>query len=47
VKTETSKNSIPLDDDLISELFAWRAETPYAADTDYVFASAKKMGRQP
>ena len=28
VKTEKSKNSIPLDDDLLDELLAWRQETP-------------------
>jgi integrase len=47
VKTEKSKNSIPLDDDLVAELLAWRKETPYAADSDYIFASPKKKGTQP
>jgi integrase len=47
VKTEASKKSIPLDDDLLDELRLWRAETPYAADSDYVFASAKMKGKQP
>ena len=28
VKTEKSKNSIPLDDDLLDELLSWRQETP-------------------
>jgi integrase len=36
-----------LDEDLIAELLAWRKETPYAADSDFVFASAKKNGKQP
>jgi Phage integrase family len=36
-----------LDDDLIAELLAWRAETPYAGNGDYVFASIKMKGRQP
>jgi integrase len=26
---------------------AWRRETPYAADSDYIFASPKMKGKQP
>ena len=47
VKTEKSKNSIPLDDDLLDELLAWRQETPYAENSDYIFASPKMKGKQP
>jgi integrase len=47
VKTEASKKSIPLDDVLIQQLLAWRHETPYAHDSDYVFASTKMRGKQP
>lgn len=47
VKTEASKKSIPLDEDLLEELLLWRTETPFAADSDYVFASAKMKGKQP
>jgi integrase len=47
VKTEASKKSIPLDDVLIEELLGWRQETPYAQDSDYVFASTKMRGKQP
>jgi len=47
VKTEKSKNSIPLDDDLLDELLAWRQETLYAEDSDYIFASPKMKGKQP
>ena len=47
VKTEASKKSIPLDDVLIEELLAWRRDTPYAQDGDYVFASTKMRGKQP
>ena len=47
VKTEASMKQIPLDDDLVAELLAWRKETPYAADCDYVFASLKLKGKQP
>jgi len=41
VKTEASKKSIPLDDVLIDELLGWRRETPYAQDSDYIFASTR------
>jgi integrase len=41
VKTEASKKQVPLDDALVAELLAWRKETSYAGDTDYVFASLK------
>jgi integrase len=47
VKTEKSKNPVPLDEDLIEELRAWRREAPYAQNSDYVFASPKMKGRQP
>ena len=46
-KTEASGKSIPLDDILLEELVSWRAETPYAANSDYVFASCRKQGKQP
>jgi integrase len=47
VKTEAWKKQIPLGDDLVAELLAWREETPYAGDSDYVFASPKTKGKQP
>src|SRR5215831_2639110 len=47
VKTEASGKAIPLDDTLIEELLLWRAETPYADDGNYVFASTKRKGKQP
>jgi integrase len=47
VKTEKSKNPVPLDEDLLEELRAWRGEAPYAQNSDYVFASPKMKGRQP
>jgi integrase len=47
LKTEASRKPVPLDDDLIAELHGWRAQTPYAADSDYVFASPKMRGVQP
>jgi integrase len=47
VKTEVSGKAIPLDDSLVGDLLTWRRETPYARDSDYVFASAKMKGTQP
>ncbi len=47
VKTEKSKNPVPLDDDLIEELLAWRREAPYAENSDYIFAGPRMKGRQP
>jgi integrase len=47
VKTEESERVMPLDDEMIADLLAWRAETPYAGDEDWVFASLKLKGKQP
>jgi integrase len=47
VKTDASGKMIPLDDALIEQLLSRRAETPHAADSDYVFASWKLRGNQP
>ena len=46
-KTEASQKPIPLDDYLVDDLKRWRKETPYWRESDYVFASAKKKGKQP
>ena len=47
LKTKASKKQIPLDDDLVAELLAWRKESPYAGDNDYIFASLKMKGKHP
>jgi len=47
VKTEESEQEMPLDDVILADLRAWRAETPYARDSDWIFASPKTGGRQP
>ena len=44
-KTEASSKPIPLDDSLLRELKLWRAETPYAADTDYVLRFCEDEGK--
>lgn len=38
---------MPLDDFMIDALCEWRAETPYADRKDWIFASARKKGKQP
>ena len=47
VKTEESEKVMPLDDELIDDLECWRRETPYAQDSDWIFASPRMQGRQP
>jgi len=47
VKTKESERVMPLDDTMTADLLAWRAETPYAKDSDWVFASRRMRGRQP
>jgi len=42
-----SEKVMPLDDEVIATLQCWREETPYAADTDFIFAGARMHGRQP
>jgi integrase len=47
VKTEESEQEMPLDEAMVRDLVAWRRETPYAGDEDWVFASPKMRGKQP
>jgi integrase len=42
VKTEKSKNSIPLDDDLLDELLSWRQEPPPMPRTVTTSSRARK-----
>lgn len=46
-KTKESEKSMPLDDAMVADLNSWRAETPYAGDEDWVFASPSMQGKQP
>jgi len=46
-KSEVSKQLVPLDLMTLDELRAWKAETLYAADTDWVFASERLLGKMP
>ena len=47
VKTEESEKVMPLDQAMIADLVRWRRETPYAQDSDFIFASPRMHGRQP
>jgi len=47
VKTEESEKTVPLDEEMIADLVRWRAETPYAQDDDWIFASPRMLGRPP
>lgn len=47
VKTEESEKVMPLDEEMIGDLERWRQQTLYAQDSDWIFASARKHGRQP
>lgn len=46
-KSETSKQSVPLDELARTELQSWRHITMYAADTDWIFASERLFGKMP
>jgi hypothetical protein len=46
-KTKLSKSTVTLHPILAQLLKDWRAETPYAGDNDYVFASRKTSGKTP
>ncbi len=47
VKTMESERVMPLDDEMVADLLAWRKQTTYAKDTDWVFASSRMKGKQP
>lgn len=46
-KTEASQKPVPLDEYMAEDLWSWRAETPYAQEDDWIFASPTMGGRQP
>jgi integrase len=47
VKTMESERVMPLDEEMVADLLAWRKQTTYAKDTDWVFASSRMKGKQP
>jgi integrase len=46
-KTEASRKPVPLHPAVVKCLEAWRQETPYAGDKDFIFASVRRNGKQP
>ncbi len=47
LKTAASQKPVPMDAGLSALLLDWRGRCPYNQDSDYVFASAEKDGKQP
>jgi integrase len=47
VKTQSSRKRLPLDEEVISAVQAWRLRILFANDGDYVFASPTKLGTKP
>lgn len=47
VKTETSRKSLSVDQELLQVLSLWKQATQFPADKDWVFASPLKLGRLP
>ena len=46
-KTEASAKPVPLHAAVAEQLLRWRAVSPYPADTDFLFPSVRKNGKQP
>jgi len=47
LKTDASRNQLPLAPLLVQSLDAWRKETPYAGSVDWIFASPRTRGKKP
>lgn len=47
LKTEASRKPVPIPVELVEALVAWRAESPYPQDDDWMFASPVKFGKEP
>ncbi len=47
LKTAASQKPVPMDAGLAALLLDWRKKCLYNQETDYVFASAEKHGKQP
>ncbi|MGA3104550.1 MAG: site-specific integrase [Terriglobales bacterium] len=46
-KTESSNTLVPLHPTIVEAVLAWRQQSAFSADTDYVFASPVLMGKKP
>lgn len=47
VKTEASEKPLPIDSCVADALTTWRRSSAYATESDFVFASPRKAGKQP
>ena len=47
VKTDESRKSLAIADELLERLNLWRQTTEFSADSDWIFASPLKIGRLP
>jgi integrase len=47
VKTDDSRRSLTVASELIQRLHSWKTMTSFGADSDWIFASPVKLGRQP
>lgn len=47
LKSEASGKAVPMDIALSDALIDWRGSCPYNQDTDFVFGSPEKKGKQP
>lgn len=47
VKTEASRKPVPLHESVIQSLAAWRSDSYFAADNDFLFPSVRRNGAQP
>jgi len=47
MKTEASRKPVPLDSVIAGVLLRWRSSCPFNQDTDYIFGSLAKDGKQP
>jgi integrase len=46
-KSESSNAKLPLHPAIVEALLAWRQQSPFKAENDYVFASPTMMGKRP
>jgi integrase len=46
-KTEASRKPVPLHPSVVKYLKAWRDESPYATEVDFLFPSLRREGKQP
>jgi integrase len=47
VKTDESRKSLAIADELLNRLKVWKQTTEFSADSDWIFASPLKLGRLP